>query len=66
LFEVRELIVIDAVDTHLKDFLDEGLSGWVCTFLEMTRTLLLGLSSFLMSWIWLEPTLVKVVRMICL
>lgn len=66
LFEVSELLFFDAADSHFKDFLDEGLSNGCFTFLEMTRTLLRGLSAFLICWIWLDPTLVKVVRMICL
>lgn len=37
LFEMLELIFFDAFSSHFNDFLDEGLSDGVRTFLEMTR-----------------------------
>ena len=66
LFEVTELIIIDAFGSHSDDLLDEGLLERSGTFLEMMRMLLLALSCLRIIWIWLEPTFVKVVRMICL
>jgi len=51
LLEVFELFVFNAVDSHGDDFLDEGLNGGKGTFLEMTRTLLRGRSSFRICWI---------------
>ena len=66
LLKVRELFIIDTLSAHSDDFLDEGLGQKVGTFLEMTRMLLVGLRNLRISWIWFEPTLVKVVRMICL
>lgn len=37
LFELLELFFFDAFSSHSNDFLDEGLSDGVRTFLEMTR-----------------------------
>ena len=51
LFKMSELFFIDAVDSHFQDFLDEGLRCVRVTFLEITRTLLRGLSAFLICWI---------------
>lgn len=36
LFEMLELILLDAFSSHSNDFLDEGLSDGASTFLEMT------------------------------
>lgn len=66
LLEMSELFLVNAVDSHLDDFLDEGLNQWGCTFFEITSSLFKGLRSLRICWIWLEPTLVKVVRIICL
>jgi hypothetical protein len=66
LFEVTELFIFDAFGSHSDDLLDEGLLEREGTFLEMTRMLLVALSCLRIIWIWLEPTFVKVVRMICL
>lgn len=65
-FKVREFFIFDSLSSHSDNFFNESLNGDRDTFLEMTRILLVGLSNLRMSWIWLEPTLVKVVRMICL
>lgn len=36
LFKMLELFSINSLNSHLDDFLDEGLSIFLCTFLEMT------------------------------
>ena len=66
LFKMFEFIFIDAFSSHFDDFSDEGLGYEGVTFLEMTRTLLDARRLLRMSWIWLELTLVKVVRITCL
>jgi hypothetical protein len=36
LFKMLELFSFNSLNSHLDDFLDEGLSIFMCTFLEMT------------------------------
>lgn len=36
LFKMLELFSFNSLNSHLDDFLDEGLSIFLCTFLEMT------------------------------
>lgn len=51
LLEGLELLLVDALNTHLDDFLDEGLNGARLTFLEMTRMLLYARRALRICWI---------------
>lgn len=51
LLKMLELILLNALNSHLDDLLDEGLDSDVYTFLEMTRVLLYARRALRICWI---------------
>ena len=67
LSKVFKLILLNTLSSHFKNFLSKSLKNKsLLTFFAMTKILLDDLRSFLITWTWLEPTFVKLVKIICL